>query len=274
VSWGVADFVGGVIARRLPVLVLLLGSNIAGVLVTGLIVALAAGGMPPQDQLLFALAAGPITAITLVAFYRALAIGTMSIVAPVSTTGVAIPVAFGIAGGEELSMLAVLGIVLAVPGVMLASREQDVAATTHEHPPVATALALGAAVGFGTLMVLVERSSRTDQFWAVFFQRVSTFAVIAAAVAFVLLRGGDGKLRPRVADLPQTMSVGLLDTAAVTAFAYASTNGKLSVTSVLAAVFPVVTVLLAHRFLGERLAKPQKLGVALTLGGVAALAVS
>src|SRR5918999_2094290 len=122
-SWGLSDFLGGFQSRRHHVLAVLLISQALAFAV--LVVAVLAGAPTEHDGAATAWAAsvGVLGLIALSAFYRALAIGTMSIVAPISATGVAIPVLVGLAGGERPGALQVAGIVLACGGVVLAARE-------------------------------------------------------------------------------------------------------------------------------------------------------
>src|SRR5918992_2807532 len=120
--WGLSDFLGGFQSRRHHVLAVMLLSQ--GLALSILVVAVVAGAPTEHDAASTAWAAsvGVLGLIALVAFYRALAIGTMSIVAPISATGVAIPVLVGVVGGERPGTLQVAGIVLACAGVVLAAR--------------------------------------------------------------------------------------------------------------------------------------------------------
>lgn len=274
-SWGAADFIAGVQARRISVGAVMLGSAGTGVVLAGSAVLISGHAAPPASDIVYAVAAGLLALIALYAFFHALAIGTMSIVAPVSASGVAIPVVFGVARGDEVSIVVAAGFAATIVGVMLAGREQD-AAAEHEidarRRRRAFALALVAAASFGTLWVLIERASRSDELWSILIQKSVGLSVILPLVLWLSRRPGWQPVDRQAA--AATVVAGALDTAAVTAFAYASTHGPLSVTSVLGAMFPVVTVLLAHRVLGERISRSQRIGVVLALGGVAMLAAS
>src|SRR2546423_4446213 len=111
VCWGLADFLGGLQSRRVPVVGVLLISQAAGLVGIVAIVAISGEGAPSAADMLPAALAGAGGAIALSAFYRALAIGTMSIVAPISATGAAVPVIVGVATGDRPAALQVLGIV-------------------------------------------------------------------------------------------------------------------------------------------------------------------
>ena len=156
-----ADFLGGLQSRRVPVVVVLLiveGGRAARASWSSIV---ATGEpLPGTRAILFALGAGVAGAVALGCFYRALAIGTMSIVAPISSTGVALPVIVGIATGDRPSLLVVAGLVVAVVGVLLASREQHDDAEQAAAGRAAAWLALVAAVGFGVLLRVHRRRRR------------------------------------------------------------------------------------------------------------------
>src|SRR5215213_10452872 len=127
VLWGLADYLGGVRSRTFPVPVVLAMMYLSSLAVMALFVAGRGTGPPQADAVLAGLGAGVFGIAGLTCFYRALAIGTMSIVAPVASTGVALPVLVGLATGDDPGTLRSIGLVAAVIGVVLASREQDAA---------------------------------------------------------------------------------------------------------------------------------------------------
>lgn len=285
-AWGTADFIGGMAARRISLSMVLLGTSIGGGAFAALVVAVSGQPPPPVLDLALGAAAGLAGLAGLAAFYRALAIGKMSVVAPISATGTAIPVSVGIAGGDPVGALMVSGFVLTIGGVMLASREQQVDLGAETDPGadagIARAsderrsipLALAAAVGFGLVYVLIARAGESSELWPVLMVKSTAALVMAAVVAVAVARGRSAGARPRGAQWTPLIVVGLLDVTAISTYAYASTHGPLSVTAVLASLFPVVTVLLAHRILGERLILVQRAGVAMALVGVVLLAAA
>src|SRR5262249_26984465 len=144
VCWGVSDFVGGIQARRAPVLLVVLVSQAIGLVGAAVVVVVRGVGPPPFVELLPAMASGVAATVALAAFYRGLAVGTMSIVAPISATGAAVPVIVGVATGDRPAVLQVLGIAVAIVGVVLASREDD--ADAHPLDRRATRVAVGLAL--------------------------------------------------------------------------------------------------------------------------------
>ncbi len=265
--WGFADFVGGLQSRRLPVLVVLLVSQGAA-LIGVLILALASGvALPPTSRVLLAMAAGAAGVLALACFYRALAIGTMSIVAPTASTGAAVPVIVGMATGERLSGAQLAGMALAMAGVVLASREMHDDAERAADARLAVILALVTALGFGLFFVGMGRAAAGGVLWALVFARVSSVACVSLLV--LRSRPSFAGVRPALAPLAM---IGLLDAGANGLFAFASTEGLLSVVAVLGSLYPVVTILLARAVLGEQVRRIQEVGIVGAVAGVALIA--
>jgi len=265
--WGVADFVGGLQSRRLPLLVVILFSQAAALAVLVIVVAARGQGPPRFVHLLPAAAAGLAGMAGLMAFYRALAIGTMSIVAPIAATGVCVPVAVGIAGGERPATLQLAGILAAVVGVVLVSREPGSAPERRELARASITLALVAAVGFGSFAVGLRASARYDVLWALVAARVP--GVLALAVAFAIARPA----RPGAAHLYLPLAVmGGLDLFANGLYALATRHGLLSIIAVAASLYPLATVILARVVLGERVRRSQEIGIAAAVAGIAMIA--
>jgi drug/metabolite transporter (DMT)-like permease len=265
--WGLADFLAGLASRRVAVPVVLLLVQVGGLLVIA-VVALAAR-QPWFDEggnAALAAAGGLSGVLALGLFYRALAIGTMSVVAPISACGVALPVVVGLATGDRPSTAAAVGLVSIVVGVILASREAHVDAEAARAGRTSVLLALASAVGFGGFFALTDPASDDSLLWTIVMVRTAALPLLVLLVAvlrpaFPVRRLGTGILL-----------VGTIDLAATALISIANTKGDLSVVSVLGSMYPVVTVLLAAAVLHERLLPPQLAGVALALTGVALVA--
>jgi drug/metabolite transporter (DMT)-like permease len=274
-SWGCSDFIGGLASRRLSVITVLLFVEVGGLLVMGTIALILQPEMMGATNTLMALGAGLVGVAGLGLFYKAMAIGTMSVVAPVAATGVILPIAVGVIGGERPSPLQWLGLAAVVLGIMLASREQtdsDAAALPSDIRfgniaiPGAVALALLSALCFGSFFTLTEAPSEESVAWTVLLIRVAPVPVI---IALWLRRGAEmpsGRLALGL------MGAGTIDLAATAMIALANSRGDLSVVSVLASMYPVVTVTLAAIVLHERLLVSQYFGVVLALLGIGAVA--
>lgn len=260
IAWGVADFLGGLKSRTVPLLVVMLLAQVFGLAGIALIVAVA-GNAPPDAQVLWASLAAVFGFVGLASFYRGMAVGSISVVAPIAAVGAVVPVAFGIATGDEVSAVQAAGFAVALAGVALASFERDPAGATRVGAGVPWALA--AVVGFGGYYVPMHQASEQDFLWAAFVFRASS-AVLALA-AWLILRPPLSAAR---GSLIAIAAIGILDTLANTLFAAAASQGDVSVVSVLATLYPVTTVALAAVFLSERLDRLQLVGVVAALGGV------
>ncbi len=264
--WGVADFTGGLQSRRVPVVVVLAIVEGVGLLAVLVVIAVTGEPLPGTRAILFAVGAGTAGAVALGCFYRALAIGTMSIVAPISSTGVALPVIVGIATGDRPSLLVSLGLVVAVVGVLLASREQHDDAEQAAAGRAAVWLALVAAVGFGSYFVFSDVAADSSVPWLLAFSRV---LIVPALIVVAVVRRAPSPARSSLLVLGLA---GLLDVSATGLYGLANTKGALSIVSVVGALYPVATVLLARVVLGERIRPVQQAGVAAAMLGVALIA--
>ena len=264
VCWGTADFLGGLYSRRLPVVLVLFAVQAGGLVVIAVVLAAAASPAPDARAAVAALAAGAAGVAALAAFYRALAIGTMSIVAPVSATGVALPVVVGVATGESLRTPVAIGLVVTVLGVILASSE-SAGGGAPSGGLRSVGLALLAAVGFGTFFVAYDVAADGSVPWAMFLSRI-----IGVVPLGVLALGRARRAAPR--DLAALAGVGVIDASAIGLYALANTHAALAVVSVVGSLYPVATVVLARLVLRERIRPVQAAGVAAALTGVALIA--
>lgn len=272
-SWGTGDFLGGMAARRYGLAWVLCGTAFGGALL-GISISLISGDpMPGTHDALLALVAGVAGLIGLACFYHALAIGTMSIVAPVSATGVTVPVVWGLTHGESVSALAAGAMVLVVVGVMLASREQsDVAGQNNESHALSVVLSLLSGLSFGIVFTLIAETADASVYWPSALLKISTLTGAVLFVCFQKLRGSDPGVRPVGRWWLYPIAIGFFDVSANVAYAAAVTHGQIAVASVASSLYPVTTVILAYIILHERLIRSQLVGVAMALAGVALLA--
>ena len=264
VLWGASDFLGGLSAKRMQSLVVV-GVSQAVALAVLLPLALGLGTRP--EHVWAGPVAGVVGLVGLGAFYAALASGTMGVIAPLAAAGGSVPVVVGLARGESPSALQVAGIVVALVGVVLASGP-ELSGGASPRPLV---LAAVSALCFGGVAVFVAEGSKGGHgsiFVTLLVMRTCSVGLLA--LLWLTRRPPLGVSRP---DAGLLALVGVGDLAANMTFAFASRGGLLSVVSVLASLYPVVTVLLARQVLHERLRSIQVVGVVGTLGGVALLAV-
>jgi drug/metabolite transporter (DMT)-like permease len=305
--WGAADFFGGIQSRRLPALTVAFWSQVAGALALAAALAVAYavdGARPVAAGVAWGLAAGVGGGCALVLFYRGLAEGTMSIVAPISACGAVVPVAVALLTGNRPGALAALGVLIAIVGVVLVSRPNPAATPARAAPAASSprsgrvvAMALGAALGFGLFYVFVDAGtaatagttgSRSSLLWVIAGAKLSSLLIMSTialltrrpGAALVGRRPGTALRRPGTAlrwpgrRIGAVALVGLGDTGANLLFAYAATTGNLAVVGVLGSLYPVATVVLARWLLGERLSGGQNAGVVLALAGVGLLAAA
>jgi drug/metabolite transporter (DMT)-like permease len=260
--WGVGDFLGGLKSRALSPLAVLAVAQPVGL--TAIAIAVAIHWEPwPGGSTWLAAPAAVLGTVGLVAFFRGMAAGSISLVAPIAASGALVPVAYGLVIGERPSSLQLLGIALAVGGAVATSYEPG---EGSEWPRLAAGVpwALVAALGFGAFFIPMHEASEHDFLWStLLFRSTSTTLVLLA----VLLA------RPRLSrsrrDLPVLAAIGLADTGGNVLFAAAAAqDGLVSVVSVLASLYPVVTVALARLYLRERVGRMQEAGAAVTIAGV------
>jgi drug/metabolite transporter (DMT)-like permease len=261
VAWGVGDFLGGLKSRTLAPLAVLAVAQPVG-LAAMLVVAAIHWEPWPGESALLAAPAALLGTLGLVAFYQGMAAGSISLVAPIAATGALLPVGFGLAIGERPSALQLAGIGLAVGGAVVTSYEPGAAS---ERPRVAAGVgwALLAAVAFGGYFIPMHAASDGDFVWATLVFRLTSFSLVVAAVL---------AFRPRLTRSPRDLAliacIGLADTSGNVLFAAAASQGLVSVVSVLASLYPVVTVALARVYLRERVTRVQEAGAVATLTGV------
>jgi drug/metabolite transporter (DMT)-like permease len=262
-SWGFADFGAGVGARRLPVFVVAAVTQVFGLFTAALVVVATQPSTPSAEQFTWALFAGAVGLLGVASFYRALSVGTMGIVGPITATASIAPVVYGLARGERPSSLQGVGVALAVAGVVAASIERE-----HDEAPrrlgAGVGLALLAALSFGFSLIGLSRAAAGGIAWGVLNMRIAAVPIVLLIVLAV---------GPRVVPGRRTWlmlaCVGAADTGATLLYGAATTRGLLSVVAVLSSLYPIVIVVLARVLLSERIARPQLAGVAVALAGVA-----
>jgi drug/metabolite transporter (DMT)-like permease len=260
VAWGVGDFLGGVTSRRLATLAVLAVSEVAGWLLLGILVAGSGDDPLGATATAAAVAAGVAGLVGLGALYQGMAVGAIGVVAPVSTLAALIPLTYGLARGERPGAIQLFGAAAILAGVALVSREPGPAGA---RVAAGVGFALFAALGFGLYFVFIDVASESSAPWAVF---VSRGVASAIAVAAALSRG---VMRAPVRLLPVLVAIGIFDAGANALLAAALNRGYTSIVSVVASLYPVVTVLLAATVLRERVAPLRAAGIGAALVGVA-----
>jgi drug/metabolite transporter (DMT)-like permease len=267
-AYGLSDFIGGLFSRRTsawPVAFL----ACAGALLGTIVLALFLPGSPTGADFAWGALAGLGSGTGSGFLYRGLAGGRMGVVAPISAVGAAvIPVAVGLATGDRPDVLVWVGILAALPGIWLVSREPESGADDGAAANAGGIVdGLLAGTGFGVLFAALGQVPGDSGYWPVVVVQV------ASVVAIVLVATG-----LRAAWVPRHRSElwgllsGLLASAAVLAFLLASQRTLLSVAAVLTSLYPAATVLLAVVVVREHVHRTQVVGLALCLVTVACVA--
>jgi drug/metabolite transporter (DMT)-like permease len=266
VSWGTSDFLGGRLTRKYPALTVGFVSQAASVFLLATLLLFVRPDFR-GEALAWGLAAGLFTSFGGVSLYQGLATGDSAVVAPLSACGAVVPVVFAFVTGDAPTALQTLGIVLALLGTVCVSLPHEgvrFSSVGHLKPLL---FGLGAAIGFGLFFVLVDKGSNTDG---------DVLVVIAGArLGGTLFVGSAGVLTASLVwpgrDLPKLAVVGLIDVTANGAYALASNRGNLAVSSVLASLYSVQTLVLSRMFTAERFTRFRLAGAALAIGGVAVI---
>jgi drug/metabolite transporter (DMT)-like permease len=258
--WGGSDFLGGVVSRRRPAIVVLAWAELFGVAACTVAAVVLDAWHGPIGWIWCGLAAGSAGSIGLWCYYVALASGTMGVVSPIASLGVSVPVFVGFLSGESPAVVQVVGIVAAVVGIVLTSGPELSGRASNR--PVLLAVASG--VLFGGFFLAMNAGAEINLLMTLWAMRAVVTAVL---LVVALVRRTTGRVSAADAGLIAMVAGG--DLLANLFFAIASTLGFLSITSVLSSLYPVVTVILARFVLHERLRPIQLTGVAITMAGVA-----
>lgn len=272
ITYGGADFFGGLAGRRAAILTVVVATQFIGLLT--LLVFLPFGhGTFEVGDVRWALACGLAGAVAIALFYRGLAIGTMGVVSPISAIIAAlIPIGFGLVRGEHPGFFALIGMVCALLAVAFVSvgGKSDPSSknrTAFLAPGLLEAIAAGIAFGF--FFVALAQTSRDGGFYPLIITRFVSLAIAASAALVVRV--------PLIAareSWPTLVACGVLDMSANMLYVLASHLGLLSIAAVLSSLYPAATVALAAIVLGERLTRTQSIGVLAAIIGVALIAAT
>lgn len=273
VAWGTADFAGGLASRGVSAVRVVLASQFLGTLALLALNLALRQAIPAPHDLLLGMIAGLAGGTGLVLLYLSLARDRMGVAAPltaVASGGIPLTVGLvteGLPGGAQLA-----GFALALAAIWIISRPDD------DSPirPGNIVLPLLAGIGFGVFLTIIGRVGPDAGFvWPVVAARLASMSLMAALVVAGLLRSrgkspGEGRT-----SFPWSLAAlaALGDTSGNAFFILSSELGRLDVASVLGALYPAATVLLARLVLGERLTSRQSAGVGVALAAVMLIAV-
>ncbi|MEI9907473.1 MAG: DMT family transporter [Actinomycetota bacterium] len=269
ILWGSSDFEGGRLSKRFPAIAVLGASQAIGLLF-GICIVIATGewravAFGAEGYFASAIVAGIAGYLGLVFLYAGLATGRMGVVSPISSLCAIVPVTVALVGGEHLSLAKSVGVGIALVGAFCASGPEIGNGLTLR--PVL--YAVGAALGFGAALNFMAQGSESSALMTMVTMRAATFLItLSIAVKFRSV----GNLSRR--ELPKLIFIGIADFLANVLVGMASTRGPVSVVMVLGSLFPIMTAVLAFKFLHERLHRVQYLGIAFAVAGVAIISAS
>ena len=272
VTYGAADYFGGLASRRATMLGVVLISQAAGLLALLAVLPFLGGDAGGRDYALAAIG-GVFGAGGIALLYRGLAIGRMAVVSPITAVLAALtPVVYALVRGERPTFVTVLGMASALVAVVLISRgphSEDVGSLDWRlglPPGVAEAVGSGIVLGgFFIALSAIDRNAGLVPLVSARLASIATIGVVAAGLRQSLAA-------PRSV-LPTILVSGVLDMTANVFFVLAARSGMLSIVAVLASLYPAATIALAGTFLHERLTRVQWAGVGCALAGVALIAL-
>jgi drug/metabolite transporter (DMT)-like permease len=265
ICWGVSDFLGGLQSRHHHQLGVMLSAAIIGTALVAVVVAISGAPVPAGKYLLDGAAGGVLVTIALLAFYRALAIGVMSVVAPIAASGAVIPVLVGLASGERPGPVRLVGAAVAILGVVLVSRKGGGEARASL-PALSILLAVIAGIGFGGQFVALHAAAKGSALWGALAGVATYLAAVSLAAGVAMVRGH--RLRPDLRAAPGLVALGLAWGGANAFYATATRHGQLSAVAVAASLYPAITVVMARAVLHERVRRIQELGMVAAVVGI------
>ncbi len=269
VLWGTADFIGGNLAKRFKSIAVTGVSQSIGLLFGVTIVLISGSYVAPtldwNGYFLPGIVAGIAGFLGLTSFYAGLATGRMGVVSPISSLGALLPFTVALIGGERPLRLQLLGMVIALIGGFCASGPE----LNNGLPVKPLLFALGATFGFGIALTFMAKGSEQSPLLTMTMMRVTSVS-ICLLIALRYRQIGGFKLK----DLPMLAFIGFADFLANYLLGIATTKGLVSIAMVLGSLFPIVTSILAFKFLHERLHKVQYLGILFAIVGVAMISLA
>lgn len=267
--YGAADFLGGLASRRTNAIAVVVIAQITGLAALVLMLPLLPSATPAQSDWTWGAAAGITGGIGVALLYRALAMGSMAIIAPITAVcAVIVPVAAAIALGERPGTSALAGIALAILAIVLVSQQGSSASPPRRSDggtsfPRGAGTALASGVAIGLFFITLAQTSADAGLWPL----VAARAVSSGLFLLLALAVRRSMRMPRPV-LMIVVAGGAMDMLANVLYLLATREGLLSMAVTLSSLYPASTVLLARVVLGEQLSRVQTAGVACAIGAV------
>ena len=258
--YGVSDYLAGTMSRAWDSRLVTAAAQLIGLITAIIAVLVFPGAGPAATPLSWGALSGVGSAAGVLALYQGLAVGSMSVVAPVcGVLTCVIPAVVGIALGNQLTVAELVGIILTIPAVGLVSRQS--AAFPRDRATASIVYGVASGVGFGLLFVALDQAGTRHGAWPLLpGQAVSLVLVMPLAVI-----AARGARPPASRVLATTVIAGVLSGGANLLFLLATRHGELAIVGVLSSLYPAGTVLIARLRLNERWTPAQKLGMTTSL---------
>ena len=268
ILWGSADYLAGNLSKRFKAIAVTGASQAIG-LITGVVLVVVTGSyiapnLSWNGYFVPAIGAGIAGFLGLVSFYSGLSTGRMGVVSPISTLSAVIPLTYAFITGERPTIIQIVGMGIALLGAFCASGPDIV----NGLPIKPLLFGLGAALGFGIALTFMAQGSKTSSLMTMTSMRVISVSICILIALRYRTIDGFGK-----SDIKILVVIGVTDFVANLLLGVATTKGLVSVAMVLGGLFPIVTALLAFKFLHERLHKAQYLGIILAVAGVSVISI-
>jgi drug/metabolite transporter (DMT)-like permease len=274
-SYGYADFVGALAAKKVRALTVTTISFCFGLLLA-IFMSLFVGANFSQAAISSGIYAGIASGIAISCLYAALALGPISIVSPLTAViSAVIPVIFDLATGAELGPFALIAIGLVLVAVVLVA---FVPGQDFRLPSLRALLySLGAGVGFAGIFVFLDGAPSDSGLSTLIVMRVVGITLMLAGLTYAFF-----KYRPKQfletsifgrSLIWLVLLAGSGDVLGNVFFLVATRAGELAIAAVLTSLYPVGTILLARIVLNERIAKSQSLGIVLAIGACVLIAI-
>lgn len=267
VSFGTGDFFGGLSSKKLSVLSVVACAHLVGLIGVATFSFLAADAFS-WEALGIGAIGGAFGAGGLGLLYKGLSTGPMAVVAPITAISSAVvPALWGLVGGESLSSLAWIGIIIALVAIGLTSLPSDASVDGVTARVVIESLLAGA--GFGIFFIFLDMTAPEVAPWPVVGARLFTVSCLMP----VVLMKKRHEFSAIKAESKTLLLTGVFDTLANVLFLAATLRGDLTIVGVLSSLYPVSTVILARTILNEKMSPLQLVGMALALTATALIAL-
>ena len=258
--YGVGDYCGGRASRKIDSLVVTCTGQVFSLMLLGIFLVVLGDPTPGLHDWLWGAAGGIGGFVGLTLFYFALANGSMTVVAPLAAVvSASLPVGAGLFLGDRPSLIAYIGIVIAIVGIALVTGALGTAHAPTKLKIVGVAVLAGC--GFGWMFVCLDRTSEDSGMWPLLAARIASIS-IAATIIFVRQLSRDRSDRPAIRVTAIALWAGLFDMGANILFVFANRQGLLSLVAVITALYPVSTIILALRLDHEKANRSQYVGMA------------